>query len=279
VKGGEEMKRGIVWLMVSCLMVAALVLASCAPAVTEEEEAAPPVEEEEAALPAAEEEVAPTEGKEMVQDVLGRLVEKPRYGGVFRQGWGSSPLFFDEAFGLFYWATTLWQTNEILVQGDLTKGPSGTGEASWLHNMMPTRKTQRGCLAESWEINEPGQFTFHIRKGVHFHDKPPTNGRELTAEDVAYSFNRLMQAPRAWQHGSYPWDTNFGEDGGIWATDEWTVVIKCVPGRTEPLSAVFSTHTYTIPHEVVDEYGDIGDWRNSCGTGPFMLVDYVKDSS
>jgi len=37
-------EKKIVWLVLSCLMVAALVLASCAPAVTEEEEV---VEEEE----------------------------------------------------------------------------------------------------------------------------------------------------------------------------------------------------------------------------------------
>ena len=33
------MKKKIIWLLVSCLVVAALLLASCAPAVTEEEEA------------------------------------------------------------------------------------------------------------------------------------------------------------------------------------------------------------------------------------------------
>jgi len=48
------MKKKITWFVVSCLMVAALVLASCAPAV-EEEEAAPPIEEEEAAPPVEEE--------------------------------------------------------------------------------------------------------------------------------------------------------------------------------------------------------------------------------
>ena len=56
------MKKKIVWLVVSCLMVTALLLTSCAPAAVEEEaapleEVAPPsIEEEEAASP---EEVAP----------------------------------------------------------------------------------------------------------------------------------------------------------------------------------------------------------------------------
>ena len=54
-----------VWLVVSCLMVGALVLASCAPAVTEEEEAAPAEEEE---VVTEEEEVAPAEEEEVVTE-------------------------------------------------------------------------------------------------------------------------------------------------------------------------------------------------------------------
>ena len=58
------MKKKIVWLLVSCLMVLSLVLASCAPAATEEEE-----------------EVA-----------LGP--EVPKYGGVFTMVWPREPNIF-----------------------------------------------------------------------------------------------------------------------------------------------------------------------------------------
>ncbi len=41
-------------------------------------------------------------------------------------------------------------------------------------------------LAESWEISDDGTvYTFHIRSGVKFHE-----GQDLTASDVAYSFQR-----------------------------------------------------------------------------------------
>jgi ferredoxin len=31
--------------------------------------------------------------------------------------------------------------------------------------------------------------------------------------------------------------------------------------------------------EVVEKYGSMNDWKNSVGSGPFMLTDYVKGSS
>jgi len=76
------MFKKIVWVGICLLVVMALVLASCGPAETEEEEGqtitgdvTQPGEEEE------EEAVVEDEGPEMVVDALGRLVEKPQYGG------------------------------------------------------------------------------------------------------------------------------------------------------------------------------------------------------
>ena len=161
-----KMTKKIVWLVVSCLMVAALLLASCGPAVEEEEEVAPPpVEEEEVAPPPEEEEVAPSP-------------DQPKYGGMLKIAWPTGPQYYDEAFGHVYFATQNFFTNEGLTMGDWTKGPTGSGETGWYHINVPRYDQIVGVLAESWDLSEPGKTIFHIRKGVHWHNIPPTNGRD-----------------------------------------------------------------------------------------------------
>ena len=105
----------------------------------------------------------------------------------------------------------------------------------------------RGALAESWEQPDDTTYIFHIRKGVHWHDKPPVNGRELTAKDVEHSFHRMF--------GNKLTGTEFSEaepspGGGdlvalpfesVTATDKWTVVMKL----TEPNLAALEVISWT----------------------------------
>ena len=53
------------------------------------------------------------------------------------------------------------------------------------------------ALAESWENPDELTWIFHLRRGVLFHD-----GRELTARDVLFSFERARRAPTS-EIGSY----------------------------------------------------------------------------
>ena len=180
------MKRKIAWLVLSCLMVAALILASCAPAAPEEEKPAPPTTEK-PTPPKEEEKPAPPKEEKPTPSVT----EGPKYGGVLTHSMADPPLHFDETFGTPATVPTLHITNEELFEGDWAKGPAGTGETTWLYHMMPPPYVITGALAESWEMPDDNTMVFHIRQGVHFHNKPPTNGRELVADDIVFSLKRL----------------------------------------------------------------------------------------
>jgi len=249
-------------------MVAALVLASCGPAEEEEEEVTPPpVAEEEEEVPPAEEEeeeVAPTP-------------EGPRYGGVFVYALTTEPLAFDNAIRHISVAPSLHITNETLFRGDWTKGPAGTGEAGWLYCMFPGRDLLAGSLAESYEVPDPDTLVFHIRKGIYWHDKPPTNGREMTAEDVYRTLDHLMHTATSVYYND---DTKYFESfDSITMPDKWTIVMKCLPGQIGPVFERYIHFMRVFPADALDTYGNMGDWRNSIGTGPWMLVDYVPASS
>jgi len=202
--------------------------------------------------------------------------EKAKYGGVFNYCQTADALFFDEFFGLNWFATTMGQTHDDLLQGDWTKGPAGTGQVSWAQHTLIPLDVATGRLAESWEIPDDTTMIFHIRQGVHFHDKPPTNGREMTADDVVFSLKRLWESPKSYHSKNFPWEKNLVS---ITAPDRWTVVVKALPGRLGPVHYPVAFYTKIVPREAVEKYGDLGDWRNTVGTGPFMLVDYVSGSS
>lgn len=53
---------------------------------------------------------------------------------------------------------------------------------------MNSNGNWQGILAESWQVSEDGLvWTFHLREEVRFH-----NGREMTSDDVIYSFDRIL---------------------------------------------------------------------------------------
>jgi len=278
------MKRKLVWLLLSCLMVAALILASCAPAAPPEEKPAPPTEEkpappkEEKPTPPEKEEVA--KGPEMVKvrltkadgTVVEKSVEKPRYGGTFVMGWEREPLIFDDALGHPYYATTTFLTHDTVLAGNWARGPAGTGESGWNLNLWPEVENVRGGVVDTWERPDENTLVYHIRQGIHFHNKPPTNGRELTADDVAFSLNRLWTLKTS-IYLANPYIES------IEATDKWTVVVKSQPGQIGVIYRYSSQYPKIMPKDAIEYYGNMGKWENAIGSGPYMLVDYVSGSS
>jgi len=248
-------------------MVTALVLASCGPAAEEGEGKT-------ITGKVVEKEGKVTEEKEAVPEE----VEKgPQYGGTLKP--------------LVYWKAGSWDPvdeasaavnvfggtiYEKLGVGDWAKGPAGTGECNFDHyGFFDVSKYGTRQLAESWEQPDPLTIIVHLRKGIHWQNKPPVNGRELVADDVTYSYNRYLESPLS----AMP-IRDLGVLDSITATDKYTIIFKLNEVYAKAIHELFfQACNFIHPREVVEMYGDLTDWRNACGTGPFFLVDVVEDSA
>ncbi len=258
------MKKKIVWIVVSCLMALSLMLASCVPAaVVEEEEEVVIVEKEVAEEVEKEELLSP---------------EVPKYGGIVTIAQKMDPPAFDPYQRGGSAAYTYGLTNDELLTGDWARGPAGTDEVDWTIGEGGLLGLLTGSLAESYDISEPGTIIFHIRKGVRWHNKPPVNGRELTADDVAFSLKREYSP----ESSSYFYASRAAAGQiprSVTVIDRYTLEVKVPREHFGYLLLTIGDFHEVFPPEPIEKYGDMTDWRNSLGTGPFMLTDYVSGSS
>ena len=134
-------------------------------------------------------------------------------------------------------------------------------------------------LAESYEISENGQtFTFKLRKGVKFH-----NGREMTADDVKYSIDRVVnpvtQSPGQGFFASIKGYDEAAEgkaDGvaGIVVVDPYTIKFELTRPDATFLHVMAINFSHVVPKEEVEKYGaDFG--KNPVGTGAFKLGEWT----
>ena len=259
------MKRRTAGLIFVCLVVTSLVVASCA---SDTPAASTPV------APAASTPVAPA-----APTPVAPAAPEPQYGGVAMIASATDFTYFDEVVGGNYgghvYAPSTKLTHNELLQGDWAKGPAGTGETDWINGGDNRMDQKAGSLADSWTIPELGTIIFHIREGVRWHDKPPVNGRLLTAEDVEYSLKRALTAGYfAYFYGQ------LGETAEIASDSTARTVTVTVPlDQWVNMITLFPDYTSIVAREVVEAYGGEEDWRNSLGTGPFMLTDFVANSS
>ena len=225
----------------------------------------------------AEEEPAAAADKKYVTDpTTGKAVSAPQYGGTITYVKSIIPANIDPYFR-YSAGVTISGVNEKL---GITNWAIDRDVYEYRTTYTPEFTINRH-LAESWEQPDPLTIIFKIRKGVKWHDKAPMNGRELTADDIVYSFERLLGLGDFTEAGPGA-DiqlANFNVES-ITTTDKWTVVFKLKSIILTALKHILTgQNTFILAPEVVEQYGDVTDWRNVVGTGPFMLTGYVEGSS
>lgn len=119
-----------------------------------------------------------------------------------------------------------------------------------------------GALAEDWEVSDDQlTYTFTLRDGITWHD-----GSEFTAEDVVYSYRRIIEEElsNAWRLGAI---------ASVEAPDATTVVITVGAPTPDLLANLGNFKGLAIVQKANVDSGDIV--TAPIGTGPFKLAQYA----
>jgi ABC-type transport system substrate-binding protein len=204
----------------------------------------------------------------------------PKYGGTITTMTTGNWQDFDEVIGSpITFNHPMRLCSQELWIGDWSKGPAGSGDTrSWSRALL----NKTGDLAESWNFDEwdAGKLVFQIRPGCYWALDPDSEasqlvgGREVTAEDVAFTFKTIFTTPSAYIYKANP----MLRDAIITTPDKYTITVEAIPPTSAWIIRIID-FMHIFPKEVVETYGDMSDWENLVGSGPFMLKDLIDNSS
>ncbi len=203
----------------------------------------------------------------LTASVLGQEGPSPtgaqRQGGVYRRPLPHNPVTLDPARpNDIYGRTIANQLFDGLVQFD-------------------GALAIRPAIAETWTASRDGLvWTFTLRRGVKFH-----HGREVTADDVVYSFTRIVD-PKTKSAGAPLFmkikgarqfaDGQAASVEGLTATDRYTLRVTLAESQAPFVSSLAVGFAKVVPREFVEKLGeDFG--RQPVGTGPFKFVEWARD--
>jgi peptide/nickel transport system substrate-binding protein len=183
----------------------------------------------------------------------------PKSGGLLTVWDNNDPPTFD--LYVNYNGTTAFHNS--IVYSKLARWKNGPG-------IGPSEFHPELDVAEKVEQPDPVTYVFRLRQNAVFEDKPPVNGRQLTSDDILYTWqnyaakhtNRVLVAPSV--------DT-------VTAPDKFTVVFK-LKSPLAPFLLYQAHHggPYIYPREL-QESGGSNTVMN--GTGPFSLASYQTGQS
>ncbi len=265
------MKKKLIWLVVSIIMIFSLAFAGCS-----------------GSTPATTSNVPTTTVKTSTPTTSTPTVtEKPQYGGSMAIYLTTEPIFNYIRLGT---SRPSLLSHEYIQSGNWAKGPAGgygTNEISWADTMgtyIPS--LNQGFAAESlnWQVDPDDKTvtsTIEVRKGVHYAVYPGkeasniVNGREMTADDVLFCLNNWNNNPDSAAYQMFP------DDRGVEVvkTGPWELSLTLDYDKFMGTSLRTFGLVLIYPPEIWEKYGLKAAYPENCiGTGPFIITDYVSGS-
>ena len=184
--------------------------------------------------------------------------QTPKRGGIFRIRGEDATTGFDPHLSANHHRIA---TNLSFTHSRLVKVRAG---ASVVPGTLPIEPD----LAESWIQPSDRTYVFKLRKGVRWHSKAPVNGRELTAGDVKYTYERFLTVK------GNPSRSMLGLVEKIDALDRYTVRFALSEPFGWFLDYLATTVMWVVAPEAVERFGDLRRAEACIGTGPWMLERY-----
>src|SRR5215813_1280004 len=173
-----------------------------------------------------------TPGRAIAQDATVRPDPAAKRGGTLRYGILSAAAHFD-----------VHQSGTV----------ANIGPQSPMYDTLIRRSPKDGQtiipdLAQRWDITPDGKkYTFHLRKGVKFHD-----GADLTAEDVKATYERICRPPKGVVIPRTPLFSTVSE---IVAVDPYRIEFRLSEPRPRPfmLGAFASGWNIIVRKKTIEE--------------------------
>ena len=287
------MKKGVIWIALTFLMVTSMVLASCKSSTTT---STPTTTTTTASIATTTTTTSttllgPTSTTSTTVvtspvtttstgnwwDSLGM----PTYGGTLTLALLNNITSFDDANPLSgqEQVQNLWE--DSLVCDDWTINPS----AFAYQLAFRPNNYEVGCVAADWEFTGTNILTMHLKQNVYWQNVSPVNGRKFIASDVVYYYNRLYGIGGGF---TKPLSTNTAMYAlaSVTASDNYTVAFNwpnvsqetiCEDmfgpmGGNEEAPEVFAAYTTSNTQWLTN-------WHYCVGCGPYMITDWVDSTA
>ena len=282
------MKRGVIWIALTILMVTSLVLASCSTSTTTNTSTTTSL--------------SPTTTTTITTTATGTIststsvvttavtttstgnwwdsLGTPTYGGTLTIYLPNSITGWDDYGNIGGGQSIMQAYQDALVADDWTLNPS-----VFAYNLAFRPNTfEVGDMASDWEFTGPTTYVVHIRPGIMYQNIAPVNGREFTSADVVYHYDRILglgdgfTAPSPYFATVSAWLAL----KSVVANDKYTVTFNWSGVSQESICETCQgggSDEYFEAQEAVNLWGNLQDWHHAIGTGPFILTDYVDGAA